>query len=161
MPDFPKKGIIFKDITPVLQDRVLFSEVISLMAESMEGHRIDYVAGIESRGFIFGAPLSLKLNVGFIPIRKPGKLPYKKYREEYQLEYGTDALEIHQDAIRSGERVLLLDDLLATGGTALAAARLVERSSGIVEKIMFLVELQFLNGMQQINRYNVESFIKL
>jgi adenine phosphoribosyltransferase len=158
--DFPKKGIIFKDITPVLQNKALFAEVIDILSESVRGNRVDQIAGIESRGFIFGAALSTILNVGFIPIRKPGKLPYKKYRKEYQLEYGTDALEIHQDAVSNSEHVLLIDDLLATGGTALAAAKLLEQCGGTVEKILFLIELEFLNGIDQLKEYNVQSLIK-
>jgi len=160
VPDFPKEGIIFKDITPVLQNKVLFAEVIDILAESVNGHKLDQIAGIESRGFIFGAAVATKLNVGFIPIRKPGKLPYKTFRIEYQLEYGTDALEIHQDAVSEGEHVLLMDDLLATGGTALAAAKLLEQCGGKVEKILFLIELEFLNGIDQLNGYNVQSLIK-
>ena len=158
--DFPKQGILFKDITPVLQNKVLFAEVIDILAETVNGYRIDQIAGIESRGFIFGAALSARMNVGFIPIRKPGKLPYKKFKREYQLEYGTDALEIHQDAVSDEEHVLLIDDLLATGGTALAAAKLLEDCGGKVEKILFLIELEFLNGILQLEGYNVQSLIK-
>jgi adenine phosphoribosyltransferase len=159
VPDFPKEGILFKDITPILQNRGLFAEVLDIMAEIAKECHVDQIAGIESRGFIFGAALASKLDLGFIPIRKPGKLPYRIYKEEYQLEYGTDALEIHQDAVSEGEHVLIIDDLLATGGTALAAAKLIEACGGIVEKILFLIELKFLNGIEQLDGYNVQSLI--
>ncbi len=159
VPDFPKKGILFKDITPVLNDSNLFSGSISLLQESITHQSIDKIAAIESRGFIFGSVLASKLGVGFVPIRKPGKLPYKIYREEYQLEYGVDALEIHQDAVKANERVLLIDDLLATGGTALAAAKLIEKCGGTVSEILFLIELNFLNGRQRISNYPVSSLI--
>ncbi|MGD9899537.1 MAG: adenine phosphoribosyltransferase [Calditrichaceae bacterium] len=159
VPDFPKKGILFKDITPVLNDFTLFSDAISLLQESIKNHSIDKIAAIESRGFIFGSVLASKIGTGFVPIRKPGKLPYKIYREEYQLEYGVDALEIHQDAVKTNDRVLLVDDLLATGGTALAAAKLIEKCGGIVSEIIFLIELEFLNGRKRISNYPVSSLI--
>lgn len=159
IPDFPKKGIIFKDISPILKNRTLFAEVIDVLTETVNGSQVDYIAGIESRGFIFGSALALKMNAGFVPIRKPGKLPYKTFREAYQLEYGTDALEIHQDAIETGSTVLLVDDLLATGGTARAAAKLIEHCGGNVRDIIFLVELGFLNGIQQLKGYSVRSII--
>ncbi len=161
VPDFPKKGILFKDITPLLQDANLFAQTIDLFAESVQPDQIDLIAAIESRGFIFASALALKLGKGFIPIRKPGKLPYKTYKQEYALEYGTDALEIHQDAVKPGERVLLVDDLLATGGTAQAAAKLIEKCGGKVTGIRFLIELTFLNGFQKLSDYQVVSFIKL
>lgn len=160
IPDFPKKEIIFKDITPVLKNPQLFSDIIDLFAESVKDKKIDFVAGIEARGFIFGGALALKLNRGFIPIRKPGKLPYKTYKEEYQLEYGTDAVEMHQDAVSSGSNVLLIDDLLATGGTALAAAKLIEKCGALVIGIHFLIELAFLNGKERFEGYRVHSLIE-
>jgi adenine phosphoribosyltransferase len=159
VPDFPKKGILFKDITPVLCDSKLFSAAIELLAEKAATHRIDAVAAVEARGFILGSALAQRLGRGFIPIRKPGKLPYKTYRESYDLEYGTDALEIHQDAIHNGQRVLLIDDLLATGGTALAAAKLIGRCGGYVEMILVLVELDFLHGRQKLKEYSAQSLI--
>ncbi|MCD6377195.1 MAG: adenine phosphoribosyltransferase [Caldisericaceae bacterium] len=160
VPDFPKEGILFKDITPVLQDAQLFATAIELFAKQTENLGFELIAAIESRGFIFGAALALKLNKGFVPIRKPGKLPYKTFKEEYQLEYGTDALEIHQDAVTPGQKVLLIDDLLATGGTALASAKLVERCGGKVAAICFLIELTFLNGIQKLGNYQVKTLIK-
>ena len=159
IPDFPKKGIQFKDITPLLANAELFAEAINWFADSVKDLGIEVIAGIESRGFIFGSALALKMGVGFVPIRKPGKLPYKTYKEEYALEYGTDALEIHQDAIKHGQKVLLIDDLLATGGTALAAAKLIEKCGGEVAAIRFLIELDFLNGIQKIKNYSVESLV--
>jgi len=160
VPDFPKKGILFKDITPVLQDATLFAETVDLFAQNAADLSFDLIAAVESRGFIFGAALALKLNKGFIPIRKPGKLPYKTFKEEYALEYGTDALEIHQDAVKSGQNVLLIDDLLATGGTALAAARLIEKCGGTVAAISFLVELTFLKGIEKLKDYRVNTLIQ-
>ncbi len=160
VPDFPKEGILFKDITPLLQDSDLFATTITLFEEALSDTPFDVIAGIESRGFIFGAALALKLNKGFIPIRKPGKLPYKTFKEEYALEYGTDALEIHQDAVQKGQRVLLVDDLLATGGTALAAAKLIEKCGGQVANICFLIELTFLKGMQKLQGYPVKTLIQ-
>ncbi len=161
IPDFPKKGIQFKDITPLLGDAALFAATIDWFADSVQGMGIEVIAGIESRGFIFGAALALKMGVGFVPIRKPGKLPYKTFKEEYALEYGTDALEIHQDAVQNGQKVLLIDDLLATGGTALAAAKLIERCGGEVAAIRFLIELTFLNGKEKLSGYPVESLVKI
>lgn len=161
IPDFPQKGIQFKDITPLLADARLFADAIDLFAESVPGERVELIAAIESRGFIFGAALALKMGVGFVPIRKPGKLPYKTFKEEYELEYGTDALEIHRDAIGKGQKVLLIDDLLATGGTALAAAKLIERCGGQVTAIRFLIELTFLNGKEKLSNYPVQSLIKI
>jgi adenine phosphoribosyltransferase len=161
IPDFPKKGIQFKDITPLLGDASLFAETIDWFADSVSGKDIEVIAGVESRGFIFGAALALKMGVGFVPIRKPGKLPYKTFKEEYALEYGTDALEIHQDAVRKGQKVLLIDDLLATGGTALAAAKLIEKCGGEVAAIRFLIELTFLKGKEKLSGYAVESLVKI
>lgn len=160
VPDFPVQGIIFKDITTILNNAALFKETIQLFYKSVENLSIDYVSAIEARGFIFGGALAVRLGCGFVPIRKPGKLPSKTYREEYELEYGTDALEIHQDAFPDGKNVLLIDDLLATGGTALAAARLIEKCGGKVAGIRFLIELEFLNGISKLKDYAVESFLK-
>lgn len=159
IPDFPKKGILFKDITPLLKDPGLFSLALDLMIKDLPSG-IDHVAAIEARGFIFGGALAQKLNCGFIPIRKPGKLPYKTYRQEYSLEYGTDALEIHQDALSDGQRVFLFDDLLATGGTALAGAKLLESCGGRIVQIGFLIELEFLKGIEKLADYHVRSLIK-
>lgn len=160
IPDFPKQGILFKDITPVLQDAKLFTLAIDLLAEAIDPKIIDLTAAVEARGFIFGAALAQRLNCGFVPIRKPGKLPYKTWRETYSLEYGSDSLEIHQDAVAKGKRVLLIDDLLATGGTALAAAKLIEKCGGHVTAICFFVELTFLNGIEKLKNYTVHTLIK-
>ncbi len=159
VPDFPKPGILFKDITPILNDPQLFGDTINLMAEAALGRKIDFVAGIEARGFIFGAALARKLNCGFVPIRKPGKLPYKIYKEDYALEYGTDSIEVHQDAFFKGASVYLADDLLATGGTASAAASLIQKCGAEVSLIGFLIELAFLNGREKLNEYPVKSLI--
>ena len=159
VPDFPKKGIMFKDISPVLADAELFASTIKLLAEQCEGKQIDFVTGIEARGFIFGAALARELKCGFVPIRKPGKLPYKVYREEYALEYGRDSVEVHQDAFFSKANVYLVDDLLATGGTAQAAVRLIEKCDAKVELIGFMIELAFLKGRDKINNYPVKSLL--
>ena len=160
IPDFPKQGIIFKDITTLLNDPELFIMTMSLFERSVKGLEIDYIAGIESRGFIFGSALAYHLGCGFVPIRKPGKLPSATYSESYALEYGTDSIEIHQDAFKKDANVLIIDDLLATGGTALAAAKLVEKCEAKVVGIHFLIELSFLNGDDKLKSYNVKSFIK-
>jgi len=159
VPDFPKPGIIFKDITPILQAPAAFAEVVDGIAKYASGKNPDVVLGIESRGFILGAPVAMKLGKGFIPVRKVGKLPYQTISCEYSLEYGTSAVEIHKDAIQPGQRVLIVDDLLATGGTAAAAAHLVEELGGKVAGIVFLVELVFLNGRSKLGGYEVKSFI--
>ena len=159
IPDFPKKGIIFKDITPVLQDKNVFNYCIDLLAEKTNKSEIDYICGIESRGFIFGAALAYKLGLGFIPIRKPGKLPAETYSREYELEYGTNILEIHQDALPAAARVIIIDDLLATGGTAKASAELIEMCKAKVASLLFLVELKFLDGRGALKNYPVESII--
>lgn len=160
VPDFPKKGIIFKDITPVLKNAERLRETIDLFSEAVADQKIDYVAAVEARGFIFGSLLAAKLGCGFIPIRKPGKLPYKCFKESYELEYGHDALEIHQDAIEKGSQVLIIDDLLATGGTALAAAKLIEKCGGQITALLFLIELTFLKGKDKLDGYPVKSFIE-
>jgi adenine phosphoribosyltransferase len=159
IPNFPKKGIIFKDITTLLKDGDLFAEAVDYMYDHYRNVDINLVAGIEARGFILGAALAYKMNIGFIPIRKPGKLPAKTIKETYNLEYGTDKLEMHQDAIAKNENVLLVDDLLATGGSAQAACRLIERAGGIIIGIAFLIELAFLNGKNKIKDYDVHSLI--
>jgi len=150
VPDFPKPGIVFKDITTLLKNREALKEANRLLCEPYRNTSIDQVVGIESRGFIFGCAMALELGTGFVPIRKPGKLPAATEREEYTLEYGTDAIEIHRDAIQPGERVLIVDDLLATGGTAAAAIRLVEKLGGEVAGIAFLIELSFLKGREKL-----------
>lgn len=157
--DFPKPGIGFKDITTLLKEPEPFREVIEQFATHFAAKQVQKVVGIESRGFIFGAPLALKLNAGFVPARKPKKLPAATVREEYQLEYGTDALEMHVDAMQAGENVLVIDDLLATGGTAAAAVRLVEKLGGKIAGLGFLIELDFLNGRRNLNKYDILSLI--
>jgi len=160
VPDFPKKGIVFKDITPILQDPDLLRISVDILYDVCKDEDIDYVCGIESRGFIFGAALALRLNAGFVPVRKPGKLPADTFTREYELEYGINALEVHRDAFHPGANVLIIDDLLATGGTAAAAAHLVEQCGAKVEHILFLIELSFLNGQKAIEKYPVTSLIK-
>jgi adenine phosphoribosyltransferase len=158
VPDFPKPGILFKDITPLLASPPAFDAAIERFAKLDLG-RVDKVAAIESRGFLFGAPLALKLGVGFVPIRKPGKLPWKTNRIEYVLEYGKDAVEIHQDAVQKGERVLLVDDLLATGGTMMAACQLIESCGGRIAACAVVVELCFLPGRQRLGSHRVEALV--
>ncbi len=157
--DFPKPGIVFKDITPLLAEpkimKLTTAELLALVPQ-----KVDKVIGIEARGFFFATLLADRLNAGFIPLRKPGKLPYKTYEQSYDLEYGTDLLTMHIDAIEKGERVLIHDDVLATGGTALAAAQLVEKAGGEVVMLNFLIELSFLNGREKLNKYPVTSLIK-
>ncbi len=150
IPDFPKPGILFRDITTLLQHPEGFSHTIDELARQSDGLEIDYVAGIESRGFIFGTPLASQLGVGFVPIRKPGKLPAEVYSKSYELEYGTDALEVHQDAFSPGSRVLMIDDLLATGGTAAAAAQLIHQTQAELVGIAFVIELMALNGREKL-----------
>jgi adenine phosphoribosyltransferase len=157
--DFPKKGIIFKDITPVLKSEKLFHEVVDIIAARYEKNRPDSFAAIESRGFIFGSALAYKLNCGFIPVRKKGKLPYKTIEESYSLEYGTATLEVHEDAVRAGEKVVVIDDLLATGGTAGASVRLIERLGGKIAGLEFVIELGFLKGRANLSKYNINSII--
>ena len=160
VPDFPQPGILFRDVTPLLRDAAALREVVAHFAERYRGAGIDAVAGIESRGFIFGAPLALELGVGFVPIRKLGKLPAEKIHLEYALEYGTAALEMHVDAVSPGERVLLIDDLLATGGTARAAAQLIATMGGDIAAVAFLIELEFLNGRRALDAYDVYAAMK-
>lgn len=159
IPDFPQPGILFKDITPVLSDGALFRAVIAQLAAQFRASNIDLVVGIEARGFIFAAPLALELGVGFVPIRKPGKLPYEKVRVDYALEYGNDALEAHRDAIAGGHRTLIVDDVLATGGTAAAAARLVRELGGAVVALCFVVELSFLKGREKLAGLPVHALV--
>jgi adenine phosphoribosyltransferase len=153
VPDFPKPGIMFKDITPIMQNPDLSNEILDELVERYKESAIDAVAGIESRGFLFGYPLAMRLGVPFILIRKKGKLPYEKISCDYDLEYGTATIEIHTDAVSSEARVLIHDDLLATGGSAEAAARLIEKAGGKVVGFDFLVELEFLNGRQKLESY--------
>ncbi len=159
IPDFPQQGIVFKDITPLLADENAFSSVIDLIVVHYGRGNIDKVVGIEARGFILASPVAYHFGAGFVPIRKEGKLPWDTDREEYALEYGTAVLEIHRDAIRPGERVLIVDDVLATGGTARATAQLVERLGGKVIGIACLIELSFLDGRKAIADYDFFSLI--
>jgi adenine phosphoribosyltransferase len=159
IPDFPKKGIVFRDITTLLQDPDALRKAIDMLFDHYKNLSISKVVSVESRGFIFGSVLAYKLGAGFIPVRKPKKLPAEKIKEEYQLEYGTDALEIHTDAIAKGERVLIIDDLLATGGTVKATCNLVERLGGILVGIAFLIELSFLKGRERLKGFDIFSII--
>ena len=160
VPDFPKAGILFYDITTLLRDPEGFRMTIDMIATPYEGHGIDAVIGIESRGFILGAAVAQRIGAGFIPIRKPGKLPAKALKESYDLEYGKDALEIHVDAVEKGQRVLIVDDVLATGGTAAAAAQLVKRSGGQLHGLAFLIELLFLDGKSKLAGEKVLSVLQ-
>jgi adenine phosphoribosyltransferase len=160
IPDFPQKGVLFKDITPLLQDPVAYRSAMDRLAAHYAGAGIEAVVGVESRGFIFGAALAYLLNCGFVPVRKFGKLPAQTVAVEYALEYGTNIVEVHSDAIHSGQRVLIVDDLLATGGTVSAAVDLVERIGGHIAGIAFLVELTFLKGREHLKDYDVFALIK-
>jgi len=160
VPDFPKKGIVFKDITPLLNDKDALHYALTTLAERFRGRGITKVVGIESRGYIFAPAIALGLEAGFVPVRKPGKLPWKTVAEEYELEYGRDRLEIHVDAVRPDEKVLIVDDLLATGGTASAAHRLVQRLKGVVVGCGFLVELTSLEGRGRLPGADVVSLIQ-
>lgn len=155
--DFPKPGINFKDITPLLNDPEAREECLQLLVNSLRDKKIDKVVGVESRGFFFGMLLAKELGVGFVPVRKPKKLPFSVIAASYELEYGSDALEIHTDAIQKGEKVLIHDDVLATGGTAKAVGELVERLGGEIVQFNFLMELSFLNGRDKISRYEIYS----
>ncbi len=159
IPDFPKPGIIFKDITPLLKEHAALQESVKCMADNVKDLKITKVVGIEARGFIFGTAVALELGLGFIPVRKPGKLPAKTIRESYSLEYGSNTIEMHADALTSEDSVLLVDDLLATGGTMKAAVDLVERCGASVGGIAFVVELSFLNGRELLGNYPVSSLI--
>jgi adenine phosphoribosyltransferase len=160
IPDFPRPGISFKDITTLLADGKAFQQVIKELAEKLRDKNIDVIVGPEARGFILGAPLAYELGIGFIPIRKTGKLPYQSYKGTYQLEYGADELEMHIDAIKPGQNVAIVDDLLATGGTISTAIDLVQKSGGNVSTIAFLIELYELNGRRNLNGYDIISIIK-
>ncbi len=159
--DFPKPGIVYKDITPLLQDPKASREATNVLMEAIGDVHIDKVVGIESRGFFFATLLAERLKAGFIPIRKPGKLPFETLKESYSLEYGEDVLEIHSDAIRPGEKVLIHDDVLATGGTAAAACKLVEKMGGEIVQCNFLMELGFLNGKEKLKPYVVASLLTI
>lgn len=160
VPDFPKPGINFYDITTLLQDAQGFRRTIDALVEQVKDEKIDTVIGIESRGFIFGTPVAYQLGAGFVPVRKPNKLPWEKVSVSYDLEYGQDTVEMHRDAVGDGHRVLIVDDLLATGGTARAVADLVEKVGGKIAKMLFVVELDFLNGRERLNGYEVTSLLR-
>ena len=159
IPDFPQPGVVFKDITPLLANPDGFRFAVSALADHFSGQEVDKVLGVEARGFIIAAPVAYRFGAGFVPVRKAGKLPWEIEREEYELEYGTDLLEIHRDAIAPGERTLVIDDVLATGGTAAAAGRLVERLGGTVAGFGFVIELGFLGGRGKLRGYDIVSLI--
>ncbi len=159
VPDFPKKGILFYDITTLLKDKVGFATLVDRLSEHYVGHKVDLVLGMEARGFIFAPALAYRLNAGFVPVRKKGKLPAETVRFDYALEYGTNSLEMHKDAIQKGQRVLIVDDLLATGGTAQATANLAESLGAEIAGLGFVVELDFLNGREKLKKYNVMSLL--
>ncbi len=159
VPDFPKPGILFYDITTLLKDKVGFAKLIDGLGQCFIGRRVDVVVGIEARGFIFGPALAYRLNAGFVPVRKPKKLPAETAKWTYDLEYGQDTLEIHKDAIQPGQNAIIVDDLLATGGTALATAKLIESLGGRVESLAFIVELDFLKGRDRLKGYEVVSLL--
>ena len=161
IPDWPKPGVKFKDITPLLRDAAGLALAVEYLTQPYRDQRVDLVAGAESRGFIFGTAVATALSVGFVPIRKPGRLPAETLAEEYELEYGTDKLEVHVDAIQRGQRVLLVDDLLATGGTMAACCRLVEGLGGDIVGVAVLIELEFLHGRRKLERYLLRSIIKV
>ena len=158
--DYPKEGILFRDITTLLKDKEAFKLAIDKMAEQVKDKKVDLIVGAESRGFLIGSALAYKMNCGFIPVRKKGKLPYKTISEEYALEYGTDTLFMHEDAIKKGDNVLVVDDLIATGGTALAMIKMVEKLGGNVIGSSFLIELEELNGRKEIEKYPINILIK-
>lgn len=158
--DYPKEGILFRDITTLLKDKDAFKLAIDKMAEQVKDKKVDLIVGAESRGFLIGSALAYKMNCGFIPVRKKGKLPYKTISEKYALEYGTDTLYMHEDAIKKGDNVLVVDDLIATGGTALAMIKMVEKLGGNVIGSSFLIELEELNGRKEIEKYPINILIK-
>ena len=160
VPDFPKEGIVFKDVMPLIADAAYFRETIERLAEWARPREPDLILGAEARGFIFGAALAYELGIGFIAARKPGKLPWETVSATYELEYGTDSLEMHRDAVTEGARVIVLDDVLATGGTALASVRLVEKLGGNVAAVSCLIELEALKGRDRLNGYDVVSLLK-
>lgn len=159
IPDFPKAGILFKDITPLLADSRLFAGTIDLLTARFSPGMVDAVVGIDARGFIFAAAAALKLRAGFVPVRKKGKLPYQTHEQDYALEYGTATVAMHVDALKPGSKVLLIDDLLATGGTAAAAAALVQKLGGEILEIAFLIELSFLAGRQKLKQFPIRSLV--
>lgn len=159
IPDFPSKGVVFRDITPLLKDPMAIKYTLNALLQLLGNTKIDKVVGMESRGFFFAPMLATKLDAGFVPVRKPGKLPYATLRQDYDLEYGSDALEMHADAIVKGDRVLVHDDVLATGGTANATCRLIEKMGGEIVQCNFLVELDFLNGKEKLQNYEVKSLL--
>ncbi len=159
VPDFPKQGILFYDITTLLKEKVGMAKLIDALSEYYLDKQVDVVAGIEARGFIFGPALAYRLNAGFVPVRKPGKLPAETARWTYELEYGNDTLEIHRDAVQPGQRVVIVDDLLATGGTAQATVKLIESLGGKVSSLAFVVELDFLKGRDKLRGYDVLSLL--
>ena len=159
IPDFPKKGILFRDITPALLDPIPFGSICDSLVERYEGRKIDKIAGIEARGFFFASVMAYRLGIGMIPIRKPGKLPWRTAKRSYSLEYGDAAVEMHEDAVSEGENVLLVDDLLATGGTAAAAAELIESLGGNIEEIAFVIELSDLNGREKLGNRRIFSLL--
>jgi len=160
IPDWPREGILFRDITPLLAEHKAFSAALDALCRDFTNNDIDYVAAVEARGFIFGSAIADRLGAGFVPIRKAGKLPFKTARVTYELEYGTDTLEVHTDAIAKGAKVLMVDDLLATGGTMAAACRLVEKIGGKIVGITFLIELTDLGGRAKLDRYKVRTLLK-
>lgn len=160
IPDFPKKGIVFKDITPLLQNPSSLKEIVNKITDHYANQKIDIIVGAEARGFLFGPAVAINLNAGFVPVRKPGKLPYETASETYELEYGTDTLEIHRDAIKAGDNVLMVDDLLATGGTMAASCKLVEYLGGKIAGCAFIIELGFLNGKDLLSKYDIFSLIQ-
>lgn len=161
IPDFPKKGILFKDITTLLQDKKAFKKAVDLLAKKFKDKKIDAVVAVEARGFILGGALAYNLGAGFVPVRKKGKLPYKRLSVTYDLEYGTDTLEIHRDAIKPNSKVLIIDDLLATGGTIKAAVKLIRKLKGKIAGVIFLIELMDLKGIDKIKKFPVYSLLKL
>lgn len=158
IPDYPKEGILFRDITTLLENAKAFQLTIDLLIAHFKGQSFDKIVGTEARGFIFGAPMALAFNAGFVPVRKPNKLPRETYNETYQLEYGEDSLEIHQDAIKPGDKVLIIDDLLATGGTILATKKLIEHCGGIVKHAAFVIDLPDLGGTEKLTKAGIECF---
>jgi adenine phosphoribosyltransferase len=161
VPDFPKPGILFKDITPLLADSQALGETIAALVAPFADRGVDVVCGTESRGFIFAAAAAVKLGAGFVPIRKPGKLPWQTLREDYSLEYGTDGVEVHRDAIKPGQHVLMVDDLLATGGTMAASCKLIEKLGGQVIGVSLVIELAFLHGREKLPGYDVRALVKV
>ncbi|MFC4094487.1 adenine phosphoribosyltransferase [Euzebyella saccharophila] len=158
--DFPKEGVVFKDITPLLKNGEALNQTVKALLELLDDKNVDKVVGMESRGFFFAPLLASKLGAGFVPVRKPGKLPAKTLQQSYDLEYGKDMLEVHQDSIKKGDKILVHDDVLATGGTALATCELIKRLGGEIVQCNFLIELTFLNGAEKLKEYPIKSLIK-